>query len=317
MTAHSWNEDARHTNLQKLLTLADAFVPIKCSAVLNKLWVIDVLIDEMNGSLGAIVRDFDPEETSVRASWQCLQEIFLDRHVLCLRGWPISPEAFIMFAQYFGEPQVQLLSDYHLEGHPEISVISNYNKIGGEEPHVRATYWHTDDSYFARPAKATALCALALPSVGGDTAFIDCHAVLDAMPANLRHRIDGRNAVHKYLSRRGKALVAVRNDAELEKTPDVSHPLIRTHPETGRHALYINPNRIDHIAGMSLDESDAILDEIYAFTFQASFQYRHQWQAGDMLIWDNRCTMHRATTNFNISERREFLRILLKGDVPE
>ena len=290
---------------------------MECSELLSKLWVVSMLIDEMNGSLGAIVQDLSPKEAAEQASCQRLQDVFLDRHVLCLRGWPLTPEDFIIFSQYFGEPQVQLLSDYHLEGHPEISVISNYNKIGGERPHVRATYWHTDDSYFARPAKATALCAMVLPSAGGDTAFIDCHAVLDAMPVDLRERIEGRYAVHKYLSRRGKARVAVRNDAESEKTPDVSHPLIRTHPETGRCALYINPNRIDHIAEMHSDESDAILDEIYAFAFQACFQYRHQWRPGDMLIWDNRCTMHRATTNFNVFERREFLRILLKGDVPK
>ncbi len=276
-----------------------------------------MLIDEINGHLGAIVWESDPQGLSERASREVLQELFLDRHVLCLRGWPDSPEAFIRFTEYFGEPKVQLLSDYHLEGYPAISVISNYNKIGGEKPHVRATYWHTDDSYFTCPAKATALCARALPSAGGDTAFINCHAVLDAMPLDLRQRIEGRNAVHKYLSRRGKALVAVRNDAEVKKTPEVSHPLIRTHPETGRHALYINPNRIDHIAGIPLDESDAILDELYTFAFNACFQYRHQWLPGDMLIWDNRCTMHRAMTNFNVSQRREFFRILLKGDIPE
>ena len=278
---------------------------------------MNVLIDEMNAGLGVIVLKLDPEETSVRKSGEPLREAFLSHHVLCLRGWPVSPQGFIKFTQYFGEPQVQLLSDYHLDGHPEISVISNYNKIGGVNPHVRATYWHTDDSYFARPAKATALCAQALPRAGGDTVFIDCHAVLDAMPTCLRRRIEGRKAVHKYLSRRGKAVVAERNDAQVRETPDVSHPLIRTHPETGRYALYINPNRIDRIEGMSIDESDAILDEIYAFAFQACFQFRHQWQPGDMLIWDNRCTMHRATTNFDISERREFLRILVKGEVPE
>ena len=137
------------------------------------------------------------------------------------------------------------------------------------------------------------------------------------MPAYLRRRIEGRKAVHKYVSRRGKAVVAERNDAEVRETPDVSHPLIRTHPETGRYALYINPNRIDRIEGMSIDESDAILDEIYAFAFQACFQFRHQWQPGDMLIWDNRCTMHRATTNFDVFERREFHRILVKGEVPQ
>ena len=283
----------------------------------SELWVTNVLIDGENEGVGVIVQDFDPKEAFARVNGQRLHEAFLEHHVLCLRGGSLSHESFLGLSRYFGEPKIQLLSDYHLDECPEISVISNYNNIGRGKPHVRATHWHTDDSYFARPAKATALYAQALPGAGGDTAFIDCHAVLDAMPASLRHLIEGRKAVHKYLSRRGKAVVAERNDAEIKETPDVSHPLIRIHPDTGRRALYINPNRIDHIEGIPIDESDTILDEIYAFAFERRFQFRHQWQLNDMLIWDNRCTMHRATTNFDISERREFLRILLKGEVPE
>ena len=110
--------------------------------------------------------------------------------------------------------------------------------------------------------------------------------------------------------------MANRSAEEEAKTPDVSHPLVRTHPETNRLSLYINPNRIDHIEGIPLKKSDKLLDDIYAFAFQDKFQNRHYWQTGDILMWDNRCTMHRAMTNFDMNERREFLRILLKGDTP-
>jgi taurine dioxygenase len=159
--------------------------------------------------------------------------------------------------------------------------------------------------------------AKALPSSGGGTHFIDTMAVLDAMPENLRAKIAGRRAVHKYLSRRNVAKVAIRTPEEEAQTPDVSHPLIRTISETGRQALYINPNRIDHIEGLDNAQSDALLDEVYAFAFEERFQHRHDWQLGDLVMWDNACTMHRAGTDFDVTELREFHRVLLQGRVPQ
>ena len=278
---------------------------------------MSLMVSRKHGGFGAEVRLsgakanlLSREQTEIRAA-------FISHQVLCLTGLDLEPEDFLSLAGVFGVPQRQLLSAYHVEGLPEISVISNFNHIGGQKPHVRATYWHTDDSYFAVPAMATMLHARALPSTGGDTGFIDCHAVLEAMPAALRRRIEGRHAVHKYQSRRAQAKVAARNADELAQTPDVAHPLVRTHPETGRKSLYINPNRIDHVRGLNDKQSDALLDELYAFAFQERFQQRHKWRLGDVLIWDNRCTMHRATTDFDITERREFHRILLEGTTPE
>lgn len=241
---------------------------------------------------------------------------FLDYRVICVRGQTLTPHQFLAAGRLFGAPQVQLLGDYRLDDPQEVTVISNYNKIGGAKPHVRATHWHTDDSYFAQPAKATMLLAKELPTSGGSTQFINTAAVLAAMPATLRARIEGRRAVHKYQSRRGKAVVAVRTAEEEAMTPDVSHPLVRTHPDTGEQSLYINPNRIDHVEGLSEAESNALLDELYAFAFEERFQHRHHWQPGDMIIWDNRCTMHRASTDFDVNERREFHRLLLQGSVP-
>ena len=258
----------------------------------------------MSEGFGAIISNLDLRSLHDQNVKQKIYEIFLDRHVVCLRGCSPSPKDFAKISREFGEPQVQLLNDYHLDGYSEISLISNYNKIGGTTPH------------FAEPAKATLLCAQALPSFGGETAFINCHSVLEDMPATLRCQFEGRRATHKYFTRRNKARVAERNATEKASTPDVSHPLVRRHPETKRLSLYINPNRIDHIQGIPSAESDKLLDDIYAFAFQERFQHQHSWRVGDILMWDNRCTMHRATTNFDISEPREFMRILLKGDIP-
>jgi len=264
--------------------------------------------------MGAIVSGVDLSDPGAAAQ---LNDLLLAHRMLCLRGLELDAHGFLAVGRLFGEPQVQLLADYRLDDPEEVTVISNVNKLAGGKPHVRATHWHTDDSYFAEPAKATLLLARALPTRGGGTEFIDCAAVLEAMPDALRRRIEGRRAVHKYQSKRARAIVAVRTPEEEAQTPDVSHPLIRTHPETGRPSLYINPNRIDHVEGMESAESDALLDELYAFAFQPRFQHRHDWQLGDLVIWDNRCTMHRATTDFDITELREFHRILLKGSRPE
>lgn len=274
-------------------------------------------IETIGGALGAVVSGISFHATPTRRECSALNKAFLDHHMLCFRDQDLLPQQYLSLSRLFGDPQVQLLSDYHLDGAPEINVISNYNNMNDGKPHVRATYWHTDDSYFAIPAKATLLYAQAVPSSGGDTGFINCCAVLEAMPDALRRRIDGRHAVHKYLSRRGKAKVAVRTAEEQSETPDVHHPLVRTHPETGRPSIYINPNRIDHINAMGEADGDALLDDVYDFAFQEKFQYHHQWCPGDIVIWDNRCTMHRAHTDFDIAERREFLRILLKGTAPE
>ncbi len=282
-----------------------------------KVWRMNVHFENSGAVMGTVVTGVDLRREPDVPTAQLLYKAFLENGVLGIRGQNLTPQQYLTVGRIFGDPQVQLLADYRLEDQPEITIISNFNKMGNGKPHVRATYWHTDDSYFAVPAKATLLHARALPSSGGDTGFINCQAVLEAMPGPLRRRITGRRAVHKYLSRRGRAKVAVRTADEQTATPDVSHPLIRTHPETGIASLYINPNRIDHVEGMSEADSDALLDEVYAFAFEERFQYRYKWQLGDVVIWDNRCTMHRANTDFDVNQRREFHRILLKGTKPQ
>ncbi len=274
-------------------------------------------ISPIDAVIGAEVTGLDLVKNVDVRSIEKLNLALLERQLLYIRDQDLDPNSFAAAAQTLGEPQEQLLADYRLDEDPRVPVISNYNRMGGSKPHVRATHWHTDDSYLAKPAKMTMLFAKALPSEGAVTEFINTIAVLDAMSPELRQGIEDRRAVHKYLSRRNVAKVAIRTAEEKAMTPDVSHPLVRTHPETGRAALYINPNRIDRVEGMSDKASDELLDELYGFAFQERFQYHHVWQPSDLVIWDNRCTMHRASAAFDISQRREFHRILLRGDVPK
>src|SRR5215831_6668131 len=153
---------------------------------------------------------------------------------------------------------------------------------------------------------------------GGDTQFVNMHDAYEALPDAVRHRIDGRMARHVYQSRYSERKLP-QLAGERRKTvgtATVLHPLVRTHPESGRKALYINPIRIEEIVGMETDEALALLDELLAHSMQARFEYRHKWQPGDTVIWDNRCLLHKANGDYPVSQVRYLYRLMLRGERP-
>ena len=187
---------------------------------------------------------------------------------------------------------------------PEVSIMVSTLKADGttDKTAIRAEDWHTDDSYFAMPAKATLLHGIEIPSRGGSTWFCNMHSVYEALPETLRKRIDGMRAIHGYDTPRARNRPSARTPQEIAETPDVEHPLVRTHPETGRKALYLNPNRLDRIVGLERAESDALLDELAAEARKPQHHFGHVWQAGDIVIWDNRATMHRVMIDYPVGE---------------
>mgnify|MGYP002635345262 CR=1 FL=1 len=273
-------------------------------------------IEPLNAVMGAAATGVDLSQPIAPGDAAALTQALTDRLVLCIRDQDLTPPAFSIAARVFGEPKPFLLRQDRIEGAPAVSIVSNRPPGLGGKPLVQAKHWHTDDSYFAAPATLTLLHAKTLPAEGGDTEFIDCYAVLAALPAALRRRIEGLHAVHKYLSRRNMSWVAGRSAEEEAETPEVDHPLVRTHPVSRRQSLYINPNRIDRILGWDEATSDALLDELYAFAFRPEFQYRHRWRAGDLVVWDNRCTLHRANADYDLSQIRVMHRVMLQGEVP-
>ncbi len=254
-----------------------------------------------------------PVSDALKAS---LKQAIADHLVICIRDQDLTPRELADASRLFGPLKTFVLREDRIDEAPEVSIVSNRPKLNDGKPLVQAKHWHTDDSYLAAPATLTLLYAKTLPKDGGDTEFINCYDVLDALPAAMRSRVANLRAVHKYLSRRNTSWVAERSAEEEAETPEVDHPMIRTHPLSGRQSLYINPNRIDRIAGWSDAESDALLDELYEFAFQPQFQYRHKWRYGDLVVWDNRCTMHRANADYDIDQPRVMHRVMLEGEIP-
>jgi taurine dioxygenase len=160
------------------------------------------------------------------------------------------------------------------------------------------------------------LYGVIVPSRGGDTQFINMYAAYDDLPAETKARIDRLKVIHKYESSRKTNRVAKRPETEMAAMPEAIHPLVRTHPETGRKALYLNPNRMEQVVGLDRVESDKLLDVLIAHAIQPEYQYRHVWRQGDVVIWDNRCTMHKANADYPVGERRLMHRVIVAGTEP-
>ncbi len=243
----------------------------------------------------------------------------LGEHLLVVvPGERMTPVEMRDFATAFGKPCAQLLR-YKRSGEvPEVSVMTSTLMADGttDKTAIRSEDWHTDDSYMAVPAKATLLHSIEIPSHGGRTWFCNMHSVYDALPETTRRRIDGTRAIHAYDTSRARNRPSQRTAQEIAETPDVEHPLVRTHPETGRKALYLNFNRLDRIVGLERGESDALLDELATEARKPEHHFGHTWKVGDCVIWDNRATMHRVDVDYPMGEKRIMQRVLIEGDKP-
>lgn len=279
-----------------------------------------VKINVLSEALGAEVVGLDLSNPVAESYVAAIQRAFLDHHLLCIRGNALKPDAFARVARYFGDPQLQLLRDQRVEGTPEVSILESTYKSPQDKPddlaRVRLSGWHTDDSYFAVPCKATMLQGLMLPSAGGETRFCNTRKAYEDLSDEMKARLDGLQAVHSYDTIRARARAAPRSEIEQQETPDVVHPLVRTHEDTGKKAIYFNGGRTDRIEGMERDRSDELLDWIHRHITQPQYRYDHSWRTGDILLWDNRCSIHSVNVDFPVAERRVHQRILLKGARP-
>ena len=277
-------------------------------------------ITPLSDALGASVSGLDWTRPVSDTNVDEIRQAFFAYNLLCLRAEPLAPKAFARVGHYFGEPQIQLLRQMRVDEAPEVSVFNSTYKKAEDKPADllldRRSGWHTDDSYFAVPAKVTLLQALEIPERGGETRFCNVRSAYEDLSEGMKRRLDGLRAVHGYDTMRAPARAIKRTKEEAAETPDVAHPLIRTHDETGKKAIYFNSNRTDRILDMKREESDALLDQVHAHMTQTRYQYHHPWRVGDVLMWDNRSVTHSVNMDFPPGQRRVHQRILLKGSVP-
>lgn len=269
-------------------------------------------------ALGARIEGLDRSAANQPAVAALLNQALAEHLLLVIPGDPMMPEQTREFSTAFGQPQRQLLRYKRSGAVPDVSVMVSTLMADGttDKTAIRAEDWHTDDSYFAVPAKATLLHSIEIPSRGGATWFCNMHSVFEALPEATRKRIDGLRAIHGYDTPRARNRPSPRTPEEIAETPDVEHPLVRTHPVTGRKALYLNPNRLDRIVGLERAESDTLLDELADEARKPQHHFGHVWTRGDIVVWDNRATMHRVVIDYPEGEPRIMQRVLIEGDRP-
>src|SRR5581483_686415 len=272
--------------------------------------------------LGNEVLGLDISEPLDEETFAGLRAAF-DRHsVLVYRNQKLTPEQHIRFSKGFGELEVHVVAKYRLPGYPEIFRVSNITengqRIGGS-----GEFWHTDLSYVARPSRGSLLYSIEFPVrdgvVLGDTEFASTAAAYEALPTAMKKRLEGMVAVHRFtdvysqVARHRQGTVELTAE-EKAKVPEVRHPVIKVHPNTGRKCLFVNEGFTVAIDGMPADESQALLRELFDHCTRPQFIYRHQWQVGDLVMWDNWATVHRATGGYSAEERRLLHRTTLKGE---
>ena len=272
----------------------------------------------LNAPLGARIEGICWSDARKPEVAQALNRALGEHLLVVVPGPPMTAPQMRDFAAAFGTPRAQLLRYKRNDGVPEVSTMVSTLMADGttDKTALRSEDWHTDDSYMAVPAKATLLHSMEVPSRGGRTWFCNMRSVYDALPESTRRRIDGKRAIHAYDTARARNRPSTRTVQEIAETPDVEHPLVRTHPDTGRKALYLNFNRLDRIVGLERAESDQLLDELAEEARKPDHHFGHQWTVGDCVVWDNRATMHRVDVDYPVGERRIMQRVLIEGDKP-
>jgi taurine dioxygenase len=224
--------------------------------------------------------------------------------VLVVRGQTLSKTDFLAYSRRFGRLKPHRVKRTRDPEHPEITLmgVTTGNSASDKLVLDRGQGWHTDGPWDSEICKATQLYALEIPSYGGDTLFASMHAAYDALPEQLKTRIAPLKVEFGY---GGRARIGIERLApEDQEAPPTVYDMVRVHPETGRKSLYVNPTHIIRVAGMQEEEGDRLLAELYWYMLQPNAEYRHKWQAGDIVIWDNRCTVHSAAGGQPADQRR-------------
>ena len=279
-------------------------------------------VNDLATNFGAEVIGLDLSENLTEEDFTTVRDLYFERAVVVFRGQTLTPSQQSAFSRRFGDLMVHVLTQFQILGDPEVLLLSNRrdadgNPIGFEDA---GRYWHSDISYNAEPALGTMLYAVEIPPQGGDTLFADMAAAYEALSDKVKQQIDGRFAYHSYTVnyKANETNAGSRpnlTDVQLATLENVLHPIVRTHEDTGRKALYVNQGFTYRIDGMSETKSDALLKKLFAHTTEERFIYRHKWRPHDLLCWDNRSVMHHATL-YDSKYTRHMHRTTIRGLKP-
>ncbi|CAB3677324.1 MAG: TauD/TfdA family dioxygenase [Achromobacter sp.] len=273
------------------------------------------------GPVGAELIGLDLGRELSSADFKRVHQAHLDHHLLVFRDQRITPQQHIDFSRRFGRLMIHVLHQFHLANYPEILIVSNIIENGQPVGLGDAgKYWHSDISYKELPSLGSLLHAQELPAQGGDTLFANMHLAYDTLPAALRNAVEGKRAVHSYLAKYGQLQKEGNwrpnlSAQQVAQVQAVSHPVVRTHPENGRRALFVSEGFTTHIEGLPEDESRQLLDELFAHSVRPEHIYRHRWQPHDLVFWDNRSLIHLAGGTPD-HLRRKLYRTTIEGDAP-
>lgn len=282
----------------------------------------------MDAPLGAEIAGIDLGQPLDDATFADIDRLYNERAVLVFRNQKLTPEAHVRFSQRFGEVEIPTNRQYSLASRPEVYVVSNIVENGRPIGNADAgRVWHTDSCYMKVPSRGSLLYAIEVPRDDngqplGDTLFASMSAAYDALPEATKQRGEGLEGVHNYSIQYERRLAKIKAQggqrAELDETtkskvPEVAHPVFRPHPITGQRCIFVNIAFVHQIIGLPEAEGLALRDELIAHCTQPQFVYRHRWQEGDLVMWDNASTQHLALADYALPQRRLMYRTTVKG----
>lgn len=268
-----------------------------------------VEIRKLGAALGAEVGGVDPRAPMSPAEFHAVEQAFLDHLVLRFRDAPMTALQLRDFGSRFGPLREHIAKDYRHPEVPEIVIMTNqdakgnYDRVGAE----RGVGWHSDGTFEPVPPKATLLHAVALPDHGGNTIFANMYLAYDKMPDHLKRRVDDKMALFRLRGRKQQTQGIVAAD-DLKRMTDVTHPVIRVHPQTGKKSVFVNPHHTLAIVGLSREDSDALLEELFEWCSREEFQWEQEWRPADTIMWENRSAWHSGRADYPKDQLRKFLR---------